>query len=648
MDLAEVLRQQITDPLVGCGERARLRCQLSKELEQAGDFEGAREAMGELWSRVGERPVIAELDQRSAGEVLWQVGVLTSSIGSVRQIEGAQEVAKDLISESLMVFEALREAEKVAEAQTDLAVCYWRQGAYDEARVILREVLTRLADTRSEVYANALLRSAIVERSAKRYDDALRLHVEAAPFFDSVTSHALKGKFHNGFAIVLEILGTSEQREDCIDQALVEYTAASFHFEQAGQVRHRACVENNLGMLFLTIGKYGDAHEHLSRARQLFASLRDTVHTAQVDETRARAMLAEGRCQEAEKVVRLAVQTLEKGGEHGLLAEALTTQGAALARLGDDAGARLTLRRALEVARQAGDLEGAGQAALTAVEELGRQLDSGELAALYECAAELLEKSQHPGILQRLSACARLVVGTLSARSVAATGGADCVEAFDSPRSWEGLCFWKEVRRYEKHLIARALQDAGGVVSRAAKMLGFRHYQSLVALLNGRHRDMLPSRSPIVPRRRSIIRAREPRQTITSRRSSRTRGVTILLVEDNRMVAETLKETLEAYGWRVEACAEGTGALRALESDARFDLLLLDNDLPGVTGTELVRLARKLTHRRRTPIVMLSASDVEDEARRVGADVFLGKPDGVPVIAETITRLLGHNAQAPA
>ena len=66
--------------------------------------------------------------------------------------------------------------------------------------------------------------------------------------------------------------------------------------------------------------------------------------------------------------------------------------------------------------------------------------------------------------------------------------------------------------RYEAELISRALRDADGVVSRAAKLLGFRHHQTFVALLNNRHKELLHARNPIVPRRRSLMRLRDQRR----------------------------------------------------------------------------------------------------------------------------------------
>ena len=246
MDLAAQLRDRLAHSSLTPDKRTRLRCQLAKELQERGDYEGARRAMGELWQRVGERPDLEGIDESTRAEVLLRVGVLTGWIGSAKQIEGAQELAKDLISESRRLFEAQHDAGKVNECHLELALCYWRQGSFDEARVMLHKASDRLAHKGGDLYKHALLCRAMVERSAKRYHDALRLQTKAAPLFDESTSHALRAKFHNGLAITLDVLGTSEKREDFIDRALVEYTAASFHFEQAGHIRYCACVENNL------------------------------------------------------------------------------------------------------------------------------------------------------------------------------------------------------------------------------------------------------------------------------------------------------------------------------------------------------------------------------------------------------------------
>jgi two-component system chemotaxis response regulator CheY len=117
----------------------------------------------------------------------------------------------------------------------------------------------------------------------------------------------------------------------------------------------------------------------------------------------------------------------------------------------------------------------------------------------------------------------------------------------------------------------------------------------------------------------------------------------ILYAEDHRVVAHTVKETLEHEGWRVSLCYDGAIAVARLASQASYDLLLFDNHLPNVNGLELVRYARQFPHRAQTPIVMLSADYCESEARLAGANEFLMKPQDVGKIVETISRLLTPN-----
>lgn len=491
MRVAKDLHGKIADPALTPDERARLRCRLAKRSEEAGDYEGARRSMGDLWARVGERPEPGGLDRATRAEVLLRAGTLTGWIGGAKRIEGSQEIAKTLIGESVAIFAELGEEERVAEAETELAHCHWRQGDTGEARALLRRALGRLADNDCETKAAALIRSAMVERSANRLHDALRILAGAAAIFESCDSHALKGKFHLGFANVLTLLGETECREDYTDRALVEYEAAGHHFERAGHTLHHACAEKNLARLLLAAGRFPDAHERLDMAQALFTTLKDGERLAQVDEMRARVLMAEGRAAEAEKLARTAAATLEKGGGPSLLAETLTTHGLALLRTGRRERARLALRGALETARRAGDGEGAGRAALTAMEELWDYVSGEELRETYEAASELLASSRSAAAHRRLAACARRLLFLAHTQA--------------APPDWMNFSFKEALRRFEAGLIERALKDAGGSVTRAARLLGFKHHHSLASIINNRHRSLLSERRPVVQRRRSLI-----------------------------------------------------------------------------------------------------------------------------------------------
>ena len=504
----------------------------------------------------------------------------------------------------------------------ELGYCYWREGSFNEARAWLYEALGKLANSKSEVKAVTLLRTALVEKVANRLSVALRLHTEAAPLFDASGSHSIKGRFHNEYAQVLRKLSVAERQGDYIDRALIEYTAASFHFQQAGHRRYQACVENNLGFLFLTIKKFDEAHEHLDRAQALFTSMKDDVHTAQVDDTRARVLLAEGHTTEAERLVRSAVQTLERGGELSLLAEALTTHGIVLARMGNLEAARRELQRAVEAAQGAGDTEAEGLAVLTTIEELGKHLTAEELTPTYDRALDLLSRSGNQEYKDRLLAASRHVLFL--------TG------ALPTPPTWEDFNLYKAVLRYEARIIERALKEARGVVSRAAELLGIRR-QRLDAMLKGRgrHTALARLRTPVERQPRSLMfRGDED--------CPETRAVVVLHIEDRAEVADAVRLKLEDEGWSVETCTDGASALEKLESGERFDVLIFDFKLPDANGIGLIKHTRRLAHRQQTPIIMFSGDEVEMEARRAGANYFLRKPDDLDSIPETVARLLAR------
>jgi CheY-like chemotaxis protein len=205
---------------------------------------------------------------------------------------------------------------------------------------------------------------------------------------------------------------------------------------------------------------------------------------------------------------------------------------------------------------------------------------------------------------------------------------------FTPPRDWKGFSLTDEVRRYERLIIKRALKDAGGVVSRASRLLGFRHHNSLVSRINQRHPDLLASRSPILPRKRSVMRA-----GVSPAPPAAPAQPTVLLVVGDQDVAGVVKERLESDGWRVETCHDEKAALRKLAGDVPFDVLLFDGDLSGMSGPELVRAAKAIPRCRSTPVAILSARDCEAAAWRAGADAFLRKPEGLAQVSQMMARL---------
>jgi CheY-like chemotaxis protein len=622
------------------GERAQLSCNLAKQLEKAGDYEAAREALAEFWPDRHEPLSVDSLDEPTRAEVLLRVGGLVGWLGSADQTSGGQERAKDLITRSIEIFSALDEPDRMAEARADLALCYWREGAFDEARITLDDALKSISEEQDDLRACTLIRSGMVEATAGRSNEALRFYEAAMPFAERSKDSALKGTFHNSLATLLTRLAATEERKDYSDRALIEYAAASMHFEEAGNDRYVARVENNLGNLFFNIGRHKDAHRHLDRARSLFRELKDIGTAAQVDETRARTLMAEGQLVQAERVVRSAVKTLERGGEQAVLAEALNTYGIVMARLGHQTRSRALLDRAASVAETIGDLAGAGRAQLSIIEELGDRMPVKELIAKYRIALELLKNSQDPLARKRLMDC--------SDRLLSALENTDEANQHLEP-SWEGFSFKRQVVNYERNLIERALRDAEGSVTKAAQLLGFKHHQSLISLISGRHKHLLKLRSTVRKRRRHLFSASKHVQktAVHEVKDSTATQLSILHIEDDKTVAKSLGETLASKGFDVDTCVSGTTALKVLTGDTHYDIIICDNDLPGLSGLELVRRVRNMARWRGTPIIMLAAEDCENEAWRAGVSEFLRKPEDIERVASTIRRLLADLKEKP-
>ena len=185
------LRQQ-TDGL-SPAEQAALCCEVAKQLEKVGEYHAAAEAMAEFWPDQSEDPRIENLDAATQATVLLRVGNLTGFLGSADQAAGRQERAKDLITRSVELFEMSGDNVRAAEARGDLALCYWREGAYDEARINLRDALGRIGEARADVKAVLLIRAAMVEVWTRRLQNGLTFLNAAEPLVNSTEDHSLKG-----------------------------------------------------------------------------------------------------------------------------------------------------------------------------------------------------------------------------------------------------------------------------------------------------------------------------------------------------------------------------------------------------------------------------------------------------------------------
>jgi len=470
-------------------ESAWLRCQAAVELKDRGEYDRAREVMRPFWKKFGERPNTEGLSPSMAAELLLHVGILTRWIGSKNQISEAQDTAKDLISESIGVFQSLGDFQRVPAARAELGFCYWWAGALDEARIMLTEALEKLTIA-SNTRANALIFLSIVEWSASRYSQSLKLLNDNAALFKKIPNPTLKGAFHNQRAMALRKLITAENQANYFRRIVKEYEQAEHYFTLAHNKPFRADVKNNVAYVLMKMRRFKEAHTYLSEARRLAVIIKDKAVVAQIDDTRAQLLTDEGRLDEAETVARSSVRSLRKSGHQVLLVDSLITHGIVLARLGRTEQAQFTFKNAIEVAHEVGALNKAGIAALTLIEEID-DLPPEVLAMAYEQADEWLAKCFSQNLLLRFKS-----VGVKLARELRRERKPDADLLFNKTPSLPDATM-----RLEAEMISKALANANGQITKAAAQLGMR-YQSLAFIIETRHPDLLKERTPIHRRRR--------------------------------------------------------------------------------------------------------------------------------------------------
>jgi len=487
----KIASPQLETAHLNANDEALLRCKTALEQKDRGDYVGGQEIMRPLWKRVGEHPKTTGLDPAVAAEVLLCVGILTSWIGSKNQIPDAQELAKNLITQSMTYFESSRDLTKFAVAQSEIAYCYWREGALNEARSWLYEALEKLT-FEGAARARAVLKLSTVEWTAGRFHEALELLNNNEVLFRKITNPTIKGGYHSELAIVHRNLATTENRLEYFRRAINEYKEAERQFRLAHNPMFRADVINNVGFLLFKLSRYKEAHKYLDEARRLTTRSKDKARTAQIDESRAQVLIAEAKLLDAERIARRAVSALKKSGHVCIMAEALITHGVALARLGRTAQARLIFRQAIEAAIDVNALNVAGLAALTLLEEI-HELPPETLQASYRQAREWLANSQSPDIKLRLADVAGRVVASIQTELSAAEATEILLTEPGGLRA--------QLEKHERVVIKRALAEVNGRVTHAASLLDMR-YQSLAYIIERRHPDLLKKRTPVKRRQR--------------------------------------------------------------------------------------------------------------------------------------------------
>jgi two-component system, cell cycle response regulator DivK len=137
----------------------------------------------------------------------------------------------------------------------------------------------------------------------------------------------------------------------------------------------------------------------------------------------------------------------------------------------------------------------------------------------------------------------------------------------------------------------------------------------------------------------------ETSRAISSRRPDVQQTVkTVLIVEDNELNMKLFHDLLDAHGYRTLQTRNGFDALK-IARERRPDLILMDIQLPEVSGLEVTKWLKDDEKLRDIPVIAVTAFAMKGDEERIrqgGCEAYISKPISIGTFLETVRRYLGE------
>ncbi len=121
-----------------------------------------------------------------------------------------------------------------------------------------------------------------------------------------------------------------------------------------------------------------------------------------------------------------------------------------------------------------------------------------------------------------------------------------------------------------------------------------------------------------------------------------TQEKTVLIVEDNELNMKLFHDLLDAHGYRTLQTREGMEALEIARSE-RPDLILMDIQLPEISGLEITKWIKEDDNLRHIPVIAVTAFAMkgdEEKIRDGGCEAYIAKPISVSLFLDTVKKFL--------
>ncbi len=336
-----------------------------RTLERRGQYREALAEVEHIWKDIRELPDVDGFEPHDAAEMLLRCGSLIGFHGQNEHIQDSQIISKNLLTNARQRFWEIRDTEKVAECENNLAVVYSRTGEYNEAEAYLASSFAQNIPSFSDARLHSYVIDSIINLSCSRHNENLEYQKLYEGEFKDYASDYLKGTLCANIGISHRNLGN-------ISDALTFQEMAKYHYQRARHQIYFGTAENNLANLYKETRKFSKAHAAIDNATRLFKQLKDKNREGFSLDTKASIYFAESKYDEALRTVNRALATLRKSENSAFLIDTLLSKAKILLYLDNFPEAVLNLSEAVEIARvQTGD-----KAAIQLIQQFEAALDA--------------------------------------------------------------------------------------------------------------------------------------------------------------------------------------------------------------------------------------------------------------------------------
>lgn len=120
----------------------------------------------------------------------------------------------------------------------------------------------------------------------------------------------------------------------------------------------------------------------------------------------------------------------------------------------------------------------------------------------------------------------------------------------------------------------------------------------------------------------------------------------ILIVEDNDLNLKLFRDLLDAHGYETFETKDGTEVL-AITRNVRPDLILMDIQLPEISGLDITKRLKADHDVRHIPVIAVTAFAMKDDEEMIlsaGCEAYMSKPISIPTFIATVQKFLNENA----